>query len=202
MHAISGCDTVSSFYGIGKRTAWAVWRSMPHLNPIFVRLSRAPCQISSNNMDAVERHVVLLYQRTSTLSHVNEERKQMFAFGNCKIENIPPTLHALEQRVKRAVYQVGHIWRQPLSGEPHVPSPDLWGWERVSDDSQWDPMLDYSSKAAKRIAQTDASVSKPVSGAHSCASVLDNVTENKITHLRYLQKQMYGISMHGHRMRG
>ena len=35
MHAISPCDTVSSFYAIGKRTAWAVWRSMPHVNPIF-----------------------------------------------------------------------------------------------------------------------------------------------------------------------
>ena len=24
LHAISGCDTVSAFYGIGKKTAWAV----------------------------------------------------------------------------------------------------------------------------------------------------------------------------------
>ena len=67
--------------------------------PICVRWSRVPSQISSDDMDAVERHVVLLYQRTSALSHVDEVRKQMFAFGNRKIENIPPTLHALEQQI-------------------------------------------------------------------------------------------------------
>ena len=92
---------------------------MPHLNPIFVRLSRAPSQISSDDMDAIERYVVLLYQRTSALSHVNEARK-MFAFGNRKIKNFPQTLHALEQGVKRVVYQAGHIWGQSLSGEPQV----------------------------------------------------------------------------------
>ena len=83
MHAISGCDTVSSFYG--NRTAWAVWHSMPHLNPIFVYLSCDPSQISNDDMDIIERYVVLLYQQTSVLSHVNEARKE-FAFGNCKIE--------------------------------------------------------------------------------------------------------------------
>ena len=31
LHAISGCDTVSAFYAIGKRTAWPAWHSMPHL---------------------------------------------------------------------------------------------------------------------------------------------------------------------------
>jgi len=51
----------------------------------------------------------------------------MFAFGNRKIENIPATLHALEQHVKRDVYQARHIWGQSLSGEPQVPSPNLWG---------------------------------------------------------------------------
>ena len=61
----------------------------------------------------------------------------MFAFRNCKIEIVPPTLHALEQHVKRAVYQVGHNWGQLLSGEPQAPSPDLWVWKKVSDDSQW-----------------------------------------------------------------
>ena len=67
MHAISGCDTVSSFYGIGKKTAWAVWRSLPNFHEIFARLSYAPSMISRNDMEAIEEYVVLLYQRTSTL---------------------------------------------------------------------------------------------------------------------------------------
>lgn len=33
MHAVSGCDVVSSFHGIGKKTAWSVWLSMQHMTP-------------------------------------------------------------------------------------------------------------------------------------------------------------------------
>ena len=137
MHALSGCNTVSAFHGIGKKTTWAVWRSMPDLITVFSRLSHAPSQVSTDDMDQIERYVVLLYQRTSALSHVNEARKHPFAFQNCKIENVPPTLHALEQHVKRAVYQAGYIWGQSLVAEPQLPSPDVWGWERVNDNSPW-----------------------------------------------------------------
>ena len=95
-------------------------------------------------MDAIERYVVLLYQWTSVLSLVNEARKQLFAFSNRKIENILPTLH-----VKRAFYQAGHIWGQSLIEEPQVPSPDVWGGERVTEDSQWTPCWTSLPEAAK-----------------------------------------------------
>ena len=125
LHALSGCDTVSAFHAIGKKTAWAVWCSIPHLATVFSRLAHAPSQVSPDDLNAIERYVVLLYQRTSALSHVNEARKQLFA-QNRNMDNIPPTLYALEQHVKRAAYQAGHIWGQSLIGEPEVPSPDSW----------------------------------------------------------------------------
>ena len=34
-HAMSGCDTVSAFRGVGKKTARAIWCSMSHLDYIF-----------------------------------------------------------------------------------------------------------------------------------------------------------------------
>ena len=108
MHALSGCDTVSAFHGIGKKTAWAVWCSIPHLATVFSRLAHAPSQVSPDDLNVIERYGVLLYQRTSSLSHVNGARKQLFA-QNRKMENIPPTLHAIEQHVKRVVYQAGHM---------------------------------------------------------------------------------------------
>ena len=101
MHALTGCDIVSAFYGIGKKTAWAVWRSMPHLYAIFARLSRAPSHVSDTDMDEIQRYVILLYHPTSSCKHVNDARKQLFGFANRHIENIPPTLHTLEQHVKR-----------------------------------------------------------------------------------------------------
>ena len=56
----------------------------------------------------------------STLSYANDARKQLFAFGNRKIEKVPPALHGLEQHINRAVYQAGYIWGQCLNGEPEV----------------------------------------------------------------------------------
>ena len=54
LHAISGCDNVSAMCGIGKKTAWEVWRLMPHLDPIFHRLSQVPEQIEKEDMDEIE----------------------------------------------------------------------------------------------------------------------------------------------------
>ena len=78
--------------------------------------------LSQDDMDQIERYVVLLYQRTSALCHVNEARKQLFT-NNRKMENIPLTLHALEHHVKRAVYQAGHFFQQFLTtfvGDSHL----------------------------------------------------------------------------------
>ena len=69
---------------------------MSQLTPTFIRLSRAPTHISLDEMEQIERYVVLLYQRTSAFSHVNEARKQLFTH-NRKMENFPPTFHACEK---------------------------------------------------------------------------------------------------------
>ena len=141
-----GAIYVSSFYEIGKKTTWAVWRSLLH--GIFARLSNAPSMISSNDMEAIKRYVVLLYQRTSTLSRENDVRKQLFAFGNRKIENVTPTFCALEQHVKRAVDQAGHIWGQSLIGEPLVPSPKLWRRQKADDGGCYTPCWTFPSEAS------------------------------------------------------
>ena len=73
---------------------------MPHLTPLFARLSRAPCEVSSGDMDQIERFVVLSYQRISALNQVNEARLHLFT-QNRKMNYIPPTFHALEQHLKR-----------------------------------------------------------------------------------------------------
>ena len=71
MHALSGCDTVSAFHAIGMKTAWAVWCSIPHLATVFSRLAYAPSHVSPDDLNAIYIYVVLLYQRTSALSHMN-----------------------------------------------------------------------------------------------------------------------------------
>ncbi len=87
-HAMSGCDTVSAFSGIGKKSAWDVWRSMPHLTPLFVKLSSVPQ--TDDDMEQLERFVIGMYNRTSPVLKVNEARKYMFAHGNRQIEMYHP----------------------------------------------------------------------------------------------------------------
>ena len=38
LHAFSGCDTVSSFYAIAKKTMWEVWRSSDVFKTLFMKL--------------------------------------------------------------------------------------------------------------------------------------------------------------------
>ena len=122
MHALTGCDTVSSFCDIGKKTAWAVMRSLPHIWEVFERLSSTPAEVSEDDMMELERFVVLMYKKTSPLSRVNEARKQLFSSGNRQINHIPPTKAALLEHSKRAAHQAGHIWEQALVVRPVLPN--------------------------------------------------------------------------------
>ena len=72
------------------------------------------------------------------LSRVNDARKHMFT-QNRRIDNILPTLHALQQNVKKAAYQAGHICGQSLIGTPELPPPHMWAWQRETDDATWTP---------------------------------------------------------------
>ena len=123
--------------GLKKKTAWAIWRSLSPLDQIFTRLSHAPKQIFTEDLKQLEiMCVVFLHQRPPPPppSRVNDSRKIMFT-QNRRIDNIPPTLHALEQQMKRDAYQAGHTWDQSLIGNPELPPPHMWSWQRETDDT-------------------------------------------------------------------
>jgi len=81
--ALTGCDTVSFFLGRGKLTAWEVWKSFPSLTEVLLQLSRNPySSLSDSMLKRIERFVILLYNRTSTLSSINEERMYLFTKRN------------------------------------------------------------------------------------------------------------------------
>lgn len=146
-HALTGCDTVSGFVGRGKKTAWSTWNSFPELTDLLVELAHAPTEVTEQAMKAIERFVVLLYDKTSTCTDVDKARKKMFAKSS-SVQRIPPTHAALEQHVKRAVFQGGHIWGQALIPHPELPSPCSWGWLR-SDDGLYEPLWTTLEEASK-----------------------------------------------------
>ena len=78
-HVLTGCDTESSFAGVGKKTAWAAWNVYPEGTEAFEELMHMADPISDRTLEVIERFVVLMYSRTSDLSRVNDARKQLFA---------------------------------------------------------------------------------------------------------------------------
>ena len=131
-HVLTGCDTVSSFVGHGKKTAWITWNVLPQLTDALLTLSCAPREISEDAMHTIERFVILLYDRTSTCTDIDKARQKLFA-KKTNVKQMPPTRAALEQHLKRAAYQGGHIWGQSLLATPALPLPTNWGWMKTND---------------------------------------------------------------------
>jgi len=136
-HAFTGCDTVSAFAGRGKKTAWDTWSVYSDVTEAFEELLQMPSEISETSMSLLERFVVLIYSRTSDIMGVNEARKQLFTQKSRSLENIPPTLAALKQHVKRAAFQA-NVWNQTLCASPELPSPSDWGWTKEG--AVWQPL--------------------------------------------------------------
>ena len=137
-HAITGCDSVSFFLGIGKKKAWDIWTVFPAVTDVFLLLAAKPDEIPEDCIAILERFVVLLYDKTSEYFSVNEARLELFSRHSRALENIPPTHAALKQHILRATYQAGFIWNQCLTPDPKLPSPSNWGWE-LGTDGVWKP---------------------------------------------------------------
>ena len=66
-HAPTGCDTVSSFRGRGKKTAWDVRNLFSQLTPVLQVLKASPQEITEQCMVVLKRFVVLIYDRKAAL---------------------------------------------------------------------------------------------------------------------------------------
>ena len=50
----------------------------PELTPVLGSLKCSPANVADDCMDVIEGFVVLLYDRTSSLTKVNEARQELF----------------------------------------------------------------------------------------------------------------------------
>ena len=100
---------------------------------VFARLSQYPPTVNNNEMDILEKFVVIMYDRSSTATGVNNARLDMFARKQRPYQAIPPTRSALLQHVKRAAYQAVSVWSQSTLRQPETQSPADWGWANNGD---------------------------------------------------------------------
>ena len=101
-----------------------------------------------------QNNVCILLRGLSSLSmteqvpvlDVNQARKKLFA-KTSSVKRIPPTHAALEQHVKGAVFQGGHVWGKSLVPDPVLPSPSSWGWIKTNAglyESHWTTLQEAS----------------------------------------------------------
>jgi len=64
-------------------------------------------------MNTTDMFIILLYDRTSTVTNIDKARLKQFA-KKSNVQLIPPTNAALEQHVQRVVHQGRHVGGQAL----------------------------------------------------------------------------------------
>jgi hypothetical protein len=118
-HALTGCDTTSSFSGYGKKSCWNTFYNQPLLVKGIGR---------DGELSPIEQFVCKLYG-TPDIQTVDHARIQLFGKAKKGLEMLPPTRDALELHVARANHQA-KIWLQADQEHIHVSSPiDTLGWK-------------------------------------------------------------------------
>ena len=139
-HAFSGCDTTSAFRGKSKKSVWRAWQAYKDVTDTFVHLANHPFQrldVDADPFKKIERLTVILYDKTSHLSTVNDTRRELFCQKNRAMDKLPPTKDALLQHIRRSVYQAG-IWTTSTQTQQVVPSAQDFAWNKVSE--SWVPI--------------------------------------------------------------
>ena len=119
-HALTGCDTVSSFSGYGNKKCWKIFQRQPDSVTSIGR---------NGELDLIEQFVCRLYG-VPTQTDVNQARLHLFVKGRKELDMLPPTRDALDLHCKRANYQA-RIWLQADQEQIIVPPPtDTFAWTK------------------------------------------------------------------------
>jgi hypothetical protein len=101
--AFTGCDTVSTFVGKGKKTAWQAWSVFENATEVFHCLS-SPCDnLTQSEVGVLEEFAVIVYDRSSSTNKVNDASLDLFARKQGPYNGIPPSRAALIEHIKRFV---------------------------------------------------------------------------------------------------
>ena len=91
-----------------------------------------------NIMQELERFVCVLYDSTKT--SLKDLRWHLYSRKQAEGENLPPTMGALTEHIKRAHY-MALIFKRNLQSIQDLPSPDLYGWRYDEDRGVYEPIM-------------------------------------------------------------
>lgn len=137
LHAFTGCDSVSAFYGKGKRSVYTLLRPQSRMLDGLRKLgkSSSPYVFDTELLPVMESIVCLMYGCPDT-TEVNTARYKLFCSKASTEQSLPPTQDALIQHLRRACYQAT-VWERALEAKQNAPSPVGHGWSMVEDNLQF-----------------------------------------------------------------
>lgn len=93
-HAFTGCDTTSQFLGKGKKSSWGAWKAYPSATAAFQFVLSNPFKKvdkDSTLFELIERFTCVLYDKTTSITRINDLRQDMFSKRAKLMDSIPPT---------------------------------------------------------------------------------------------------------------
>lgn len=129
LHVFTGCDSITSFYGKGKKKPYST--AVDH-EPFLTAFSELGTEftLKPTLMPLLEGYVCRLYGHGT--SDVNHVRYKIFCTSKSE-QSMPPTRDALEQHCLRANYQAA-IHRRAMVQFINAPSPVGHGWQMENDE--------------------------------------------------------------------
>ncbi|XP_028417356.1 uncharacterized protein LOC114541753 [Dendronephthya gigantea] len=126
LHAFTGCDTTSAFYGKGKVSVLKVAKAREEYSHTFSNLG-TELNPSEDLFTQLYHFVCHLYGYQG-YSDINRVRYEMFKSGKFDEELLPPNKDSLDQHINRANYQC-FIWRKSTQAILNLPSFFNHGWK-------------------------------------------------------------------------
>ena len=126
---LTGCDTTSSFFGIGKKSMLKALKETPNQ---FSDLSRIEYSDIDNSVDLSRKLISRLYdpKGKSKRYHIdlNKLQVKLATVKDSTLVRLPPSEDTFKQHVLRSSYQT-QIWLTAHISKPTVGSPLEHGWK-------------------------------------------------------------------------
>lgn len=129
VHALTGCDTTSSFFRIGKKSALTQLRK--HIDTLS-GLSAFAEMDENDALDIAQLYVMKLYGQKRQCSTLNELRYIFASTTDKTASMLPSTEDAFKQHVLRAQYQAS-IWCLSHVAQPQIEDPEEHSWVTRTD---------------------------------------------------------------------
>ena len=139
-HALSGCDTVAQFHGVGKLSILKRFSDgkklssleccNANMNDVFAEATRFISDCYGFPDESMTKCRIKCWQ-----SKNSKARKT-----TPSLKSLPPTEEAFGENVKKAHHIQGLVWYSALSTDPPTIDPTQYGWTRDEFDKQLVPV--------------------------------------------------------------